>query len=249
MNKNAVHPRRTRALLYIAALTLLLLTLFGAGLGANNFDQSSRTYKALSTMSGGALLSLLIFTIPFILYAIKYWRLTYKPVTLPPADTQSHSVVIKFTQRILPRAIGFFFEGKGTLSWVNSDKVLRLVEGNGDREQTVFEVPFAQIEKFTVTFNMVDITVNGKRYTCTPSSALITASAAVGAARGSQLATIALGANAFQKAGVPELAERLRQAGVEVIYTDIRRSVEVGFVASFIVLFTGALFVSAFLVK
>lgn len=249
---DATHPRRLRALVYFCLPVLLIILCCAAGLtGARMPDQSSHAAHVLGTVSGSSLIMIVIFTVPFLVYAVKYWRLKTDAVTLLPADTTPHDLAVQYSTSFFAKFFGSIFSGhRGTLKWVNSDGTLKLTSGDKESATQIFVSPFSDIEKFEVDLNMMLIKVGGKTYACFAYSNAIATSEAIGMSTTTgQAATIVLGTVAFQKAGIPELAERLRQAGVNVVYVNLKRSIEYGFDWGFGIIFLGILFVSVFLVR
>lgn len=246
---NTTHPRRTRSILYLVILVILAAGFLGAGLGANKFNQSSRDYKALSTFSALCIILFIIYVIPFLFYAVKDWLLKATEPLIPPpspVDTETHSVDIRFSISPSSKFLRLL-NNVGTLSWNNSSKVIKLTSGSGENVTTVFEVPYPQVEKLEASLSLVIIQVNGKSYRC------VSARVARGGFRGwygnsaGPAIGIAAGTYIFSQAGIPELAGCLKSEGVSVVYTNLKHSIELGFVWSFAVLFLGSVILTVFL--
>jgi hypothetical protein len=240
-----IHPGRRRALIYIGLLLMLLIVGRGSIIGTEKLNQSSFAYKMLLVMGISSIVLLVIFIVPFIVFAVKYWRFKQPGGPLPPADAQQHNLSVRIS-------IGFFNLITGTnatLSWMNSDKVIKLVSSGKDQTTTLFEVPYRDVQRFDVDLNTLSIWVSGKTYTCIPWSGGIAAT--IGANAASHDAAVGAAAFAAQAwdihaAGIPELADRLRTEGVDVRYGAISKKFEHGFDWAFGVLFVGLTLVAVF---
>lgn len=248
---NNTHPRRIRSILYLVILVVLSASFFGAGLGANKFNQSSRDYKALSAFSGLCLVLFIIYVIPFLFYAVKDWLLkATEPIIPPPSpmDTEMHSVDVRFSANPSSKFLRLL-NNVGTLSWNNSSKVIKLTSGSGENVTTVFEIPYQQVEKFEASLSLVIIRVNGKSYRCVSARVARGGFQAWNGATAGPAIAIAAGTYIFSQAGIPELAGCLKSEGVSVVYTNLKHSIELGFVWSFAVLFLGSIILAVFLVS
>jgi hypothetical protein len=245
-----LHPHRRRALIYFSMPILLIALCVIAGVsGAHVSDQKSHAAGVLNTLSGDSLLLAVIFIIPFFIYGVKFWRANFVSSELPPADAQLHSLSVQFSTGFFAKIFGNVFSPRGVLTWVNTDKVLKLAKGSGGDTTSVFEVPFGDVQKFEVDLNMIRLRVGGKSYTCSAYSKAVVASTVIGALDDSQLSTLALGKSLVDRAGTPELVKRLHLEGVRVAYTNVKKSIERGFDWGFGALFIGMLIVVFFVVK
>jgi hypothetical protein len=168
-----------------------------------------------------------------------------KTPTLPPAIDEDIVFGVDYSTSTIARIFGNIFPKKAVLTWNNVTKEISLKT----KDKTVFSTSYSSIESFHVDFSMITITCNGKRYTCFPDDSVLSVLSNVGVATTNQSATIALGTAKVESSGIPELAAYIKNEGVNVTYAKIGRSVELGIVSGFIILFTGGIIVSVFLVR
>lgn len=244
---NNLHPFRTRSILYLCTLVGLIAVCVIPGIAANSYKQGTRTYTGLATLSGITLVLFLIYLIPFLIYATRYWKLKTEQVTLPPADNQLHTVNVRYSTSILAVFFNHVFSPHGTLNWVNGEGIIRLVKSNDQAASPVFETHYQDIQQFSLDINMMKLKVNGKKYNIVPYSAATGASTLLGELMGNQMATMALEAGIFRQAGAFELSERLRVVGVKVTSTNFKKSVEHGFVYSFAIFMAATIILVAFI--
>lgn len=233
---NNLHPHRKKSLLYLVALLFMLAVSIISGLLSRGIDQNSQYGTFLSKLIALPAIYLIIFTIPFGIYVVKYWRAKSNASNIPTVepDTSLHEIRVQYTTNLFAKLSGMFISKVGVLSWNNANKTISLKTENKDAAITVFESQFNAVQKFESNINMVTIKLNGKSYTVTPFSGGMAALSAAGAIEGDQLATIAVGAMQFDSAGIPGLAEALRQENVAVTYTSVTGAIEKGFVVGYV---------------
>ena len=135
----------------------------------------------------------------------------------------------------------------GTLSWINTSKTITLTKrGSGE---TVFDVPYQEVEKFISNLNYLRIKVKGKTYSFTPYDRRVASATLAGIRLGNQLPALVVGTAEFTAAGVPGLAAELRAQGTNVTYTKVARPIELAIPLSFVLLLIGAIVDSIFIVR
>ncbi len=238
------YPYRKRAFTYIGIVLFVGLLGFGSFSLSNRYPSQSVMNDKLVTIGGLSIVLLVIFCIPFIVFAIKYWKLKWDGAPLPPVDATLHELPVQYTSG---HSNIFRYPPRGILSWNNSDKVIRLTDVR-DQSKTIFETHFGDIQLLNVELGSISIRVNDKKYGCTPLSSPMLPPSAGGLRGVAIFATLVINTKLVDSAGVPELATRLRAEGVAVKYNQINRKFEYIFDGAFGILFIGAMFLSIFVV-
>ena len=239
-----IHPHRKKALLYLGAALSIVATCVVAGLVSTNYDQKSKIGNVLGFLIVITAIYAFIFTVPFLIYAFKYWRAKSEPSQQQPeiTDNQTHSISVQYTTSVFAKLTGLLISKVGTLEWNIATKSITLKKegGNGD---VVFETRFENIKKFESNINMITVYVRGIGYTCAPFNPTMNAATGSGVILGDQLPAIVLGGVQFHDAGMPELAAALKQQNVRVLYTSVTGAVEKGFDVGFVVAIVLLIFV------
>lgn len=237
------YPRRKRALVYVGILVILLCLTITLSVAGNSYPKSSAMNNKLLDIAALFILLLVIFFIPFVTFAMKYWKLKWEGSPSSPADATVHSLPVWWHTSLIDLI------GKpGTLSWNNSDKSIKLTSGPTEQENTVFDMPFGSIQSFDVSVGTIRVSVNDKKYICAPRTG-VNVAGMVGGSRGvGALAGLAIAARLVQSAGIPELVERLRAEGVKVAYDQIKisKGLELSFDWAFTILLLGVLYLGVF---
>jgi len=243
----AIHPDRKKTFAYLIVVGLIIAFIVTSTIIGNSKPASSSLHNKLTGMAGGTIGLLVLFSAPFVSFMVKHWQFKRPGAGLPAPDDATHRLPVQFSTHFLARFFGTIFGTRGSLEWVNDERIVRLVTGEGDQIKTIFETSFDTIQRFDVNLNLLSIKVADKTYCCAPDKAAGPPTA-TGATGDDQPATVATETLQIQSAGIPELAERLRLEGVKVSYTAITKAFELSFDGAFAFLFAGLLYLGIFVI-
>jgi hypothetical protein len=207
---------RKRALIYLFSPLLLFSISAVAAFNSQLYETKSYMSDLLNTIAGLAMISLFITIIPFWIYAFIYWRKKRRRYSIH-GSSKSRNFRVRITSGI-PHSLGsLIFPPRGTLTWVNSKKTIKLTK-DSQKAVPIFNVNYKDIEQCSIGGGGIKIKLNGKKYTL-----------------GSVYFSPQVGFSMFQaiydlhKSGGQELAERLASEGVRVKYSRDLLAFEWGF--------------------
>lgn len=148
------------------------------------------------------------------------------------ADTGSHEMRVEFVTSFwkdfitsFPFANRFFgLRQHGVLRWSNADKKISLIEG--DNQNQVFEIPYAQVTYAELSFNLITVQYKNKRYYLYPDSLGVDALHAAGIVASVGAApAVAAGAMEVEQERTHQLFKMIQAAGGNAVITSAGRAI------------------------